>query len=290
MTRRILIAGCGDIGTAVGAALANQGHHVVGLRRSAVPAEANGICYFQADLTRPGTLPNLPVNFDLVLVIVTPSERSEAGYKAIYLQGVGHLLEHFASQGARPPVIYVSSTRVYGQHQGEWVNENSITEPADGYGRILLEAEQQVLAFSGQNDAGTGATNTIVRFSGIYGRGLQFMQKLAVQGKPIQYSPPSFTNRVHRDDCVSVLIFLVHKALAGESLASHYLVSDDDPAPKWDVVAWFADQAGMPQPAQQVLTETLAEKTGQGKRCSNQRIREAGYDFLYPSYRDGYRS
>lgn len=276
MTRRILIAGCGGIGTAVGAALANQGHHVVGLRRSAVTAEASGICYFKADLTRPETLHNLPVNFDLVLVIVTPSERSEAGYKAIYLQGVGHLLEHFASQGAKVPVIYVSSTRVYGQQCGEWVDENSITEPADAYGRILLEAEQQVLVQSG--------ANTIVRFSGIYGRGSRFMQKLAAQGKPIQYSPPSFTNRVHRDDCVGVLTFLANKVLSGESLASHYLVSDDDPAPKWDVVAWLADQASLPQPAQQVLTE----KTGQGKRCSNHRIREAGYVFLYPSYRDGY--
>ena len=120
------------------------------------------------------------------------------------------------------------------------------------------------------------------------------MQKLASQGKPIQYSPPSFTNRVHRDDCVGVLTFLANKVLSGESLASHYLVSDDDPAPKWDVVAWLADQAGLPQPAQQVLDQELAQKLSQkivqGKRCNNQRIREAGYVFLYQSYRDGYQS
>jgi len=278
MIKRILIAGCGDIGMAVGTALVAQGHHVTGLRRSAVVPDTSGIDYFQADLTRPESLSKLPTNFDLLLVIVTPSERSEAGYKAIYLDGVGNLLEHFASQNINLPVIYVSSTRVYAQSQGEWVDENSITEPADAYGRILLDAEQQVLAQS--------PGNSIVRFSGIYGRGSKFMQKLVTQGKPVQYSPPSFTNRVHRDDCVGALIFLANKVLSGETLASHYLVSDNEPVPKWDVVAWLADQAGLPQPAQQELDR----KAGQGKRCSNRRIREAGYNFHYKSYRDGYSS
>ena len=277
MTTRILIVGCGQLGTQVGSVLVSQGHDVTGLRRSSILNDGSGICYFQADLTCPETLQDLSVEFDLVVVIVTPSERSEAGYRAIYLEGVGHLLAHFASHNASPRVIYVSSTRVYGQQHGEWVDENSVTEPTDAYGCILLEAEEQVLAFAEHN-------NTIVRFSGIYGPDAQFMRRLAAEAKPVQYDPPSFTNRVHREDCVGSLVFLTHKALAGEILADHYLVSDDEPASKWQVVSWLAEQGALSSPAKEVCDASV----GQGKRCSNQRIREQGYSFKYPTYRQGF--
>lgn len=283
MTKRILIAGCGQLGNAVGTVLASQGHQVTGLRRSHIISDNDSFCYFQADLTKPETLRHLPSDFDLVLVIVTPSERSEAGYRAIYLQGTGHLLAHFSRSGVSPQILYISSTRVYGQHRGEWVDEHSETVPGDAYGCILLAAEQQVLGF-GEQDATHNRTNTIVRFTGIYGPGAQFMQRLAAQAKPVQYEPPAFTNRVHREDCVGSLIFLVNKALSGEALASHYLVTDDEPVPKWQVVNWLAEQNGLPSPQKEVCNANA----GQGKRCRNQRIREAGYNFKYPSYREGY--
>lgn len=283
-SKRILIAGCGDIGTTVGTAMVAQGHHVTGLRRKQMTADATGICYFQADLTQPQDLVDLPTDYDLLLIIVTPSERSLAGYRAIYLEAVANLLEHFNRQAVNIPVIYISSTRVYGQNNGEWVDESSPTEPNDDYGRILLEAEQQVLAVNRYGSVTTQPSNTIVRFSGIYGRSVKYMQDLAAQNKPVQHSPASYTNRIHRDDCVAVLAFLANKLLRGETLACHYLVTDDEPAPKWDVVNWLATQAGLPSPEKQHCEAS----TSQGKRCCNQRIRAAGYSFRYPSYREGY--
>lgn len=282
MTKRILIAGCGKLGSAVAVELASLGHQVTGLRRTAQPTKQH-VNYLQADLTCSETLAKLPTEFDLLLIIVTPSDYSEAGYRAIYVEGVGNLLSHFASRNSFPHVIYVSSTRVYGQQRGEKVDENSETVPADAQGRILLEAEQQVLAFG---DVNTTKNNTVVRFSGIYGPDSQFMQRIAAQGKPVQFDPPCFTNRVHREDCVGSLVFLAEKALVGETLESHYLVSDDESAPKWEVVNWVAEQAGLPNPEK----ETCDASAGQGKRCSNQRIREAGYSFKYPSYREGYKA
>jgi nucleoside-diphosphate-sugar epimerase len=291
MKKRILIAGCGDLGAAVGALLVAQGHQVIGLRRSEV-AVAQGIDYLQADLTRSESLCEVPTNVDLVLVIVTPSERSEAGYRAIYLRGVANLLAHFSAHSSiheRPPapVIYVSSTRVYGQRGGEWVDEDSVCEPADVCGRILLAAEAQVMVHKGVNSSANNLVNncgnSVVRFSGIYNRHSRFMQRL--QGRPIQASPPLFTNRVHREDCVGSLLFLANKALAGEPLSALYLVSDNEPAPKWDVVAWLAQKANLPAPTK----APDASDAGQGKRCDNRRIREAGYVFKYPSYREGYQ-
>jgi len=282
MTKRILIAGCGKLGSAIARELASSGHLVTGLRRTAQPKKQD-VDYLQADLTCPESLAKLPTEFDLVLMIVTPSDYSEAGYRAIYLEGVGNLLSHFARRNSFPQIIYVSSTRVYGQQQGERVDENSETIPADAQGRILLEAEQQVFAFGEVNAT---KRNTVVRFSGIYGPDAQFMQRLAAQDKPIQFDPPCFTNRVHREDCVGSLVFLAEKALSGEALESLYLVSDDDPAPKWAVVNWLAEQTGLPSPEKEICDAS----TGQGKRCGNQRIREAGYSFKYPSYREGYKA
>lgn len=275
MAKRILIAGCGDIGTAVGAALVRHGCHVTGLRRSLV-SDQSGIDYLSADLTCPDTLKALPVNYDLVLVIVTPTERSMSGYETIYLKGVGNLLQHFAFHETQPPVIYISSTRVYGQNSGEWVDEFSETIPSDGYGRILLNAERQVLD---QYDG-----NSVIRFSGIYGRGEPYMLRFLQSQQSVQHEPPNYTNRVHRDDCVGVLLFLIIKRLRGEALASHYLVSDDEPAPKWDVLIWLAHQWGLPEP----VAKGLEADAGQGKRCSNRRIRSLGYLFKYPSFREGY--
>jgi nucleoside-diphosphate-sugar epimerase len=281
MTKRILIAGCGKLGSTVAVELASLGHQVTGLRRS-VQMTKQDVNYLQADLTCPESLAKLPTEFDLVLMIVTPSDYSEAGYRAIYVEGVGNLLSHFAGRDSFPHVIYVSSTRVYGQQRGERIDEGSETIPADAQGRILLEAEQQVLAFG---EANATKINTVVRFSGIYGAGSQFMQRIASQGKPAQFAPPCFTNRVHREDCVGSLVFLAEKALSGEALESHYLVSDNDPAPKWEVVNWVAEQTGLPSPEKEICDASA----GQGKRCSNQRIREAGYSFKYPSYREGYK-
>jgi nucleoside-diphosphate-sugar epimerase len=278
MTKRILIAGCGDLGAAVGAALAKAGHQVTGLRRSHVDDASAGIACLAVDLTRPETLSALKEKFDLVLVIVTPSDRSAAGYRAIYLEGVGNLTSHLGGQGDIPPIIYVSSTRVYGQDSGEWVDEASETTPQDECGRILLAAEQQVLTCSDRN--------TVVRFSGIYGRGEGYLLKQLKSRQPIQHRPAFYTNRIHRDDCVGALLFLAGKRLAGETLASCYLVSDDEPAPKWDVLSWLAGHKGLEPPPRQILDDSAP----QGKRCSNRLIKKAGYRFNYSSFREGYAS
>lgn len=276
MKKRILVVGCGRIGFSVANKLAEKGHEVTGLRRQ-IQSGADTVQHAQADLTCPETLVDLPSCFDLVLVVVTPSDYSEAGYRSIYVDGVGNLLAHFTRHAAAPRVIYVSSTRVYGQRQGEWVDENSVTVPADEKGRILLAAEQQVLGFGKQQ-------NTIVRFSGIYDSNARFMQRLAEQGSPVQFEPPLYTNRIHREDCVGALVFLAEKALSDEVLAAHYLVTDNEPAPKWRVVSWLAEKTGLPGPAK----ETAGAEAVQGKRCCNKAIRAAGYCFKYPSYRQGY--
>lgn len=204
---RILIAGCGDIGTAAGRQLADDGHEVVGIKRHP-PVDDSRISYIKADMTSSDDLNGLDTNFGLVIYVLSPAERSEQAYREVFEHGVANLLKVFSAAGSEARFIFVSSTSVYGQTQGEWVDEESPTEPAAYSGRIILQAEK---AFLGHNPG-----NCVVRFSGIYGRDRRRLLDLVARGGEVQYQPPLYTNRIHRDDCVGVLRYIANRMLAGE--------------------------------------------------------------------------
>jgi nucleoside-diphosphate-sugar epimerase len=126
--------------------------------------------------------------------------------------------------------------------------------------------------------------NIIVRFSGIYGPGREYLLRLASQSPEIQQDPPYFTNRIHQQDCVSVLAFLCECHLAGVELEQCYIASDDDPAPMWEVISWLASQMNCQPPG----IKTTDDKPDLNKRCNNQRLKALGYTFKYPNYKTGY--
>jgi nucleoside-diphosphate-sugar epimerase len=269
----VLVAGAGYVGLALVARLRAAGHRVTGLRRT--PPEFQGAAaWLAADVTRPTTLADLPDDLDLVVSALAPSGRDAASYRRIYVTGTGHLLAALGDR--RPPFLFVSSTRVYGRNDGGWVDESTPPEPADELGAILLEAEERVLAAG----AGTG----VVRFSGIYGPGRTWLLDRVRRGEPVQVDPPAYTNRIHRDDCAGVLAHLVARQLAGHGYPSRLLASDDDPAPLAEVTAWLADGLGVPRPP----AAAPDPHAPRNKRCRNGLLKELGYEFLYPSFRDGY--
>ena len=272
---RILIAGCGDIGVATGRLLADDGHDVVGLRRHP-PANDNKIRYIKADLSNSADLEKLDSGFDLVIYILTPDDRSEQAYRNVFEIGVAKLLNFFSVNNPDTRFIFVSSTSVYGQMHGEWVDEESVTEPDRITGKIILQAEKAFLDYC--------SNNCIIRFSGIYGRDRSRLLDLVARGGEVQYQPAYYTNRIHRDDCVAVLRFLSNKMIAGAALEPVYLASDDDPAAKWDVFNDLADKLGVERPEKAILPQG----SDQNKRCSNRRLKQLGYSFIYKSFRDGY--
>lgn len=170
----------------------------------------------------------------------------------------------------------VSSTGVYGQQQGEWVDENSDTLPDSYSGQWILSGEQHLRRC---------LNNTVsVRFSGIYGQNRTYLIQQALSGKPIQKAPPQWTNRVHEDDCVGVLHFLLQQHQNGVVLDEVYLVSDDRPASRYDVCATLCELANQPKPP--VKIDNLSQQCN--KRCDNRRIKQLGYQFLFPTYQQGY--
>jgi len=272
----ILLIGCGDIGLALASALSARGYRVTAVKRSplGVPVDFSLLL---ADVCRPESIRLLPTDYRLVIYLVAPDNRDDETYRSLYHDAVENLLQHFARSDSTPMWLFVSSTSVYGQNHGEWVDETSPVQPVSTTARWLLAAENMLYQDSDKH--------CVVRFSGIYGPGRHRLTRRAARAEAVQSTPVYFTNRIHRDDCVGVLVFLSEKLLAGDLLQSCYLASDNEPAPLWDVLCWIADLNGYPRP--QALE--LAVDSAQNKRCSNRRLRELGYRFLYPSYKDGYR-
>lgn len=273
---KILIVGCGDIGLGLAAVLAQDGRQVIGLKRHPPASVSTVLTYYCADIAVTDSLAALDKDFDYLFFIVSPDGRNEQSYRYIYETGVNNLLAHFSAPG--PQWFFVSSTSVYGQSHGEWVDEDSPAEPTSSTSVFIREAEQKIIA--------TGNTNIVVRFSGIYGPGRESLLRLAAQTPEIQREPPSYTNRIHRDDCIGVLVFLLHQRLAGRRLEQCYLASDDDPAPLWDVISWLAEQMHCPAP----IEKAAGDKVVMNKRCDNRRLKALGYTFCYPSYKQGYRA
>lgn len=272
---RVLIAGCGDIGSALGARLADAGHEVWGLRRSAAPLPA-GVRPLRGDLTRPGDLAGLPGSLDTVLYIATPDTYEDAAYAAAFVRGPENLIDALSSGPDRPRrFLFVSSTGVYAQDDGQWVDETSPTLPRSFSGRRLLEGERLVL--------GGPIPATVVRFGGIYGRSEGRLVRRVREGATCRESPPRYTNRIHRDDCVAVLQHLMDLADPAEI----YLGVDCEPAPECVVMDWLAGELGLPRPAR---AEAAGDARGGNKRCGNARLVATGYRFAYPTFREGYRA
>ena len=282
---RILIAGCGDVGTALGRNLVAAGHSVWGLKRhpNGLPL---GVMPLAADLSDPASLCSLPPDLDGVAYCTAATEFSEAAYQAAYATGVHHLLMALTQQGQPPRRwVFSSSTSVYGQQHGEWVDETSAATATGFSGRWLRAGEQLVWDSPWQGIA--------VRFGGIYGPGRTRLIDSVRQGTAtVPAGPPVYTNRIHRDDCARVL---EHLLFLSQPLPL-YLAVDDEPAPLDAVLRWLAVQLGMPEPP---FTDATPLKPGAearpsalrsraSKRCRNARLRASGFQFRYPSYREGY--
>ena len=270
---RVCIAGCGDVGTRLGRRLVAAGHEVWGLRRNAgrLPEEIRAL---PADLADPGSLAGIPPDMDALVYTAAADAADEGAYRKAYVRGVRNLAGLFAGRGGIPGrLIFVSSTAVYGECGGEWVDEETPPRPRRFNGRIVLEGERAARA-AGARHA------TVVRFGGIYGPGRRRLIERVRGGAGCAPAPVQWTNRIHAEDCAGVLQHLL--GLAGP--APLYVAVDDEPAPRREVMEWLAARMGLPRPP----PEGAPQRAGRGRRCRNARLRASGYRFRYPGYREGY--
>jgi nucleoside-diphosphate-sugar epimerase len=272
---RVLIAGCGFVGEALGKRLLADDHEVWGLRRNprSLPA---GIKSITADLAQPGDLADLPGGIDVVFYLVSPSGSEDALYRHSYVNVLRGLIAALHRTGQKPKLFFASSTAVYRQCDGEWVDESSEVAPDHWSGKRILEGEQIALQAS--------SSATVVRFGGIYGpRRTQLIDRVRSGRAVYRTAPPQYTNRIHRDDCAGALRHLMNL----ENRDSVYLAVDNEPAEERAVLLWLAGVMGSPEPREAEKKEVPKRPRG-NKRCRNARLVQSGYTFRYPTFREGY--
>jgi nucleoside-diphosphate-sugar epimerase len=266
---RVTIVGCGDIGSRLAEQLKSEDYQIIGLRRSHQVSSL--IDYRQVDCSSRSQLQQaLPEHSDIIIITMTPSQRTDAGYQQAYVQVVDNLLEAIQ----RPPrlIVLVSSTSVYAQSQGEWIDEDSTAEPSSFSGKRLLEAEQRL--------GNSPYRSCIVRFSGIYGPKRQRLIEQVLRGES---SPSLYSNRIHVDDCAAVLAHLIEL----DNPQALYLASDSSPTPLQEVKQWLAEQLGLPD---NHWLKTGDSSLRASKRIRNQRLLDSGFTFSYPHFQQGYQT
>ena len=258
--RVLVVAGAGDVGGRLAQRRVQIGDDVIALRRRDVEMPP-GIRALRADLASGEGLARLPRRVDAVAFCAAPDQRDEAAYRALYLDGLRRLMDACEA----PRLVFVSSTAVYGQDAGEWVDEASPAEPPGFNGRILREAEAALAQHGG---------GIALQLSGLYGPGRGMMLRKARAGEP---GRPHWSNRLHVDDAAGALSCL----LDVESPEACYIGSDDLPALESDVLGWLRERQGLPAVA-------AAPGAATGKRLRNARLRAAGWVPAHPDYRSGY--
>lgn len=292
LDNHILIIGGGAIGMPVAKRLAKV-LPVTVIRRShqEIPSEMTDapLNMISGDMTILESITPIiqKIRPTIILICVSPSEYAESAYRKIYVTGTRNIIQAIdAAQYLPKKVIFVSSTSVYHQNNDEWVNEETEVVPQGFSGQVLLEAETLL--------AQSQFSSTVVRFSGIYGGGRTRLLDQILEGNQSDYSLESYTNRIHESDCINLLCYLIELSCKGVSLAPCYLASDSFPTRMGEVfkiIQNSMDNEGIEYPKKSGKPSTAPKqgiRRAGSKRCSNKAIVETGYEFLYPSCKEGY--
>jgi nucleoside-diphosphate-sugar epimerase len=267
---RILIAGCGYVGQAVGDLFHAAGWTVEGWTHSAESAARLSVNPYPVrgvDVSRRAQVAEHGGMFDAVIHCASSRGGDAETYRQVYLDGARNLLETFPGS----KLLFTSSTSVYAQSDGSWVTEESETKPVRETSRILLETEKLVLDQRG----------IVARLAGIYGpRRSALLSKFLAGTAVIDPKNDRFVNQVHRDDIATALFFLLGREAEGGQI---YNVVDDQPILQSECHRWLAQRLNRPLPP--IGKSKGPRKRGDSnKRVSNARLRRLGWTARYPTF------
>lgn len=277
-----LIFGCGFLGGRVARRWIESGDEVIVVTRRAERADtlaASGMEPIVADITRPGALPPLPAA-DTVLFSIGFDRTSGQTIYDVYLEGLRHVLSALPRQTRR--FVYISSTGVYGQTDGSWVDERSECRPERAGGRACLAAEQLL----GQHELADRAI--ILRLAGLYGPGRVPRLDQLMAGAAIEAPSRGYLNLIHVDDAVAIILAL--EAAEEPRSLQLFVASDGAPVLRSDYYRELARLAGAPEPRFEEPSgdSPKALRAASSKRVSNRRMRDQlNVRLLYPTYREG---
>jgi nucleoside-diphosphate-sugar epimerase len=278
----VLILGCGDIGLRVARAL--QPACITGVVRtedSARRLASQGIEAVQLDLDAPIPAAALAATGCDLYYFAPPPPRGDGDTR------VAAVCRVLAGDNLPARVVYISTSAVYGDCGGAWIDETAPLRPATARGRRRLDAERRWLAWSEQS----GVAVVILRVPGIYAHDRLPLQRLR-EGLPVLAETESpYTNRIHADDLARACIAAMRRGRPGQA----YNVSDGHPTTMTDYFNQVADRLGLPHPpvvsraeAQRVLSPSMLSFLGESKRLRNRLMREQlGVELAYPDLAAG---
>lgn len=268
----ILVVGAGYLGSHIARDFKARKQKVFALTRNpekAAAFEKEEINPVIADLTKPETLQALPPAHFIVLC-AAPDEGDEESYRRIYLDGIKNFLDARKNLPRPHLIVLISSTSVWKERSGEWVDEET---PADGdsvKSKILLASENLVL--------NSGFPAVVLRLSGIYGPGRNRLNRMRSGAWPAAGEPDGYMNMIHVQDAVNAMIPVFKESKEG----AVYTVSDDEPVLKSEFCRWMTQNAGVKAEGK------IDTSRREGKRCRNTRLKELKVKFQYPTFREGY--
>jgi nucleoside-diphosphate-sugar epimerase len=280
----VLIAGCGDIGRRVASLEMAAGHTVAALARSDETAgklRRQGIRVARGDLDAPDSLGNLPSPGLTLYYFAPPPAKGTDDPR------LGALLA--ALDPAAPPsrLVYISTSGVYGDCRGEWVDEDRPPAPRTDRARRRLAAELRLRDWSGRH----GAPCIILRVPGIYGPGRLPVERIR-RGIPVvaEHESP-YSNRIHADDLAEACFAAARLGRPGRV----YNVSDGHPTTMTDYFFRVADLFGLPRPpavsleeARRVLGPNALSFLEESRRLDNRRmLEELRVTLRYPDLASG---
>jgi nucleoside-diphosphate-sugar epimerase len=268
---RVVIVGCGFLGEVAADLLSKSGWEVLGIcaRPQSLPPLSSKSSEARAlDITVPFAIEPAWRHVDALVHCAGPDQATTESYRLVYVQGLRNAVAAFAPRR----VLFTSSTSVYAQTDGSWVNEASETRPHRETSRILLEAE----------DIALNAGGSVARLSGLYGPGRSVLMRKFLSGEAIlEGDGTRWINQIHRDDAARALVQLVE----GRANPGIYNVTDSTPATQLEVYSWLADHFHRPLPS--YGPADLQRRRGwTNKRVCNRRLRKTDWQLTYPAYRD----
>lgn len=280
---RLFCFGLGYSAARIARLLADEGWHVTGTARTPDGAATIASQGYDAVLFD-GTAPGVGVSDALtrathVLVSVPPGPDDPV---------LRHHEADLRNATSLSWIGYLSTVGVYGDRQGGWVDETALTDATSLRGRERIAAETAWLALGSALDVPT----QIFRLAGIYGPGRSAIDRLREGTAHRIVKPGQVFNRIHVDDIART----VRAAMTQPVTSRIFNVTDDEPAPPQDVVAYAADLLGVPPPPEVAfddadLSPMARSFYADNKRVSNARLRqELGVALKFPTYREGLRA
>lgn len=270
----ILVVGCGYVGTRLAQILRDRRTRFrawVRTEESRSRLAHLDIPSLVADVGSPEAWASLTDPPDFLIYGPSSSRGGTTEYLNVFVAGLSHALHRFPGT----PFLFLSSTSVYGQSNGDLVDEDSPAEPDSETGRILREAEQMAL------DAG----GVILRIAGIYGPGRTRLLDRFLRGEATVSATDRWINQIHRDDVVSAILHFLSLRLRREVVN----VVDDEPVREGRFYSWLAGALAMAPPSQggEGRISSSPKRRRTHKRVSNSKAHVLGWKPRYPSFREG---